>query len=200
MEAPWGQAGRPKADGTQFSLPEANAARCDIPTPTKPHQTVGTLGLVRTPSALGCAGTPGRGTWATQTNGTEGDNPSFPCLGIVTDLHPPGEGRRTPSFPTWPEKTSRPGFPPLHCPGPGGSPRPGTAPVFKGGPLRTDRHLHPTSDRNPVGNSGSWARDSHALPFKGFVSPFPERDPEGQLGTSPPHGRWSHLPLSHLDS
>lgn len=218
-ESPNLQGRPPKVDGTPFSPPEGNTARCDIPTPSKPHQTVGTPGLAGTPNTLGCAGTPGRGTWGSQTSGTEGDNPSFPkageapYLGIVMDLHPPGEGRRTPSFPTGPEGTPRPGVPPLHSQGQWGSPRARTSPAFKGGPLRTDKDLHPTVPQgtpqgrraeDPPQKGTLWgplpstpgARDPHLLPFKGFVSPSAERDPRGQLGTSPPQGRWSHLPLS----
>lgn len=201
MGAPRDQAGPPKADETQFSLPEGSTAWCDIPTPTKPHQTVGTLGLAGTPNTLECAGPTGRGTWVPQTHGMEGDNPSFPkageapYLGIVMDLHPPGEDKRTPSFPTWPEETPRPGLPPFHSSEPVGIPQArdrlcvqGWAPEDRqappshsvtGDPSVQGRRVEDPPQKGTLWGplpSTHWARGHPVLPFKGFVSPSPERD------------------------
>lgn len=170
MGAPRDQAGPPKADGTQFSLTEGNTARCDIPTPTKPHQTVGTLGLARTPDTLGCAGTPGRGTWVPQSNGTEGDNPSFPkageapYLGIIMDLHPPGEGRRIPSFSTWPEETPRPT--PFHSSGPVGIPQARDSPCVQGWAPK-ERQAPPS--HSATGDPSGQGRRAEDPPQKGTL-------------------------------
>lgn len=124
-------------------------------------------------------------------------NPSFPkaggapYLGIVMDLHPPGEGRRAFSFPTGPEETPRPGVPPLQSPG--------TAPAFP-----EDRQGPPSHGVTDPPEKGTLWRPCPEPPGPGTPIPSPSRAlcPPSQKGIhgdrSSPGQRVLPAPLSPL--